>query len=436
MPGAAPVAISAGYRRYALGLLLVVFLVNYIDRQILAILLPAIKADLDLSDTQLGFLTGLAFAIFYATMGIPLGRIADRWNRRNLIVICLALWSLMTVLCGFAVNFMYLTLARIGVSVGEAGSTPASHSLIADFYPPQGRATALAVYNLGIPIGVLLGFAAGGWLNEFFGWRMAFIAVGLPGIALAVVVRLTLAEPHRGAVEGMQDDQPAPRLGEIASYLWQHRSYRHILLGASFTGVCYLALMQWSPSFLARSFGLGTGQIGLWLAPAIGLCGAAGTFLGGYLADRLRRRDLRWTAWLPGMALAISVVPAALALSSTTHVVAVSLLTVPLFLYPLHLAPFSALIQGMATLRMRSILVAISLFIANMIGLGLGPQIVGISSDLLASRYGSESLRYALLGTTALFGLWAALHFFLGARTLPEDLKAARRSAGHADDLD
>ena len=404
---------------------MLVFIVNYIDRQILAILLPAIKADLDLSDTQLGFLTGLAFAGFYVIMGIPLGRLADRWNRRSLIAICLALWSVMTALCGLAVSFLHLTLARVGVGIGEAGATPASHSLISDYYPAKARASALAIYNLGISIGVLFGFLAGGWLNEFFGWRIAFMAVGLPGVLLALIVRFTLREPPRGYADGIVDDAEIPPLKSVLAYLWQCKSYRHMMLGSGLTSVGYLALMQWSPSFLSRSFEMGSGEIGSWLAPAIGVSGGLGTLLGGVVVDRLGVRDSRWSAWVPAVALCVSVVPAALAFLSASAAASVALLTIPLFLYPIHFAPFSAVVQGLASLRMRSVMVAISGLLTNVIGLGLGPQVVGIGSDLLSDAYGVESLRYALLGTTAVFGLWAGLHFLLAARTLRQDLQRA-----------
>ena len=189
-------------RHYALGILVVVYTFNFIDRQILSILLEPVKADLGLSDTAMGMLTGFAFAMFYATLGIPIARYADRSNRRNLIALALGIWSFFTALSGVAQNFWHLLAARIGVGVGEAGCSPPAHSMIADYYPAEQRATALGIYSLGIPIGIMFGLFAGGWINEFFGWRMAFFVVGLPGIILALVVRFTLAEPPRGLAEG------------------------------------------------------------------------------------------------------------------------------------------------------------------------------------------------------------------------------------------
>ena len=220
-------------RRYALGVLVVVYTFNFIDRQILSILLEPIKHELLLSDTQLGLLTGFAFAMFYATLGIPIARFADRGNRRNLIAVSLAIWSAMTALSGAAVNFVYLLIARIGVGIGEAGCSPSSHAMIADYYPIRTRATALGVYALGIPIGTLFGFLAGGWINQYFGWRAAFLVVGLPGLILALLVRFTVREPPRGMAEGRDASAAQPGIVETLSYLLAKRSFRHLAFGAA-----------------------------------------------------------------------------------------------------------------------------------------------------------------------------------------------------------
>ena len=416
-----PFEVSDGYRRYVLGMLLTIFVVSYVDRQILAILLPPIKAEMDLSDTQLGFLTGFAFAIFYAVMGIPIGQWADRWNRRNIISICLVLWSLMTAASGLALNFIHLVLARIGVGVGEAGTGPCNHSLIADYYPVESRATAMGIYSLGIPIGALLGIIAGGWINEFFGWRMAFIAVGLPGVMLAVIIQLTLKEPPRGHADGVTDIKDAPDLKEVLTFLWGSRTYVHLLLGACVTGMCYIAVTQWVPSYMSRSFGLGTGEIATLFGPAVGIAGGLGTLFSGYMVDKLRPRDLRWQAWIPGAAIFLTIPGVTLSCLASSANMAVVYLILPLFFFPMQLAPFSALVQGLVPLRMRSVAVAISLFISTVIAFGLGPQVTGIVSDLLEPRFGVDSLRYGILVVAVGGAVWSGIHFLICAQSIKAD---------------
>lgn len=416
---------SDGYRRYVLGLLLTIFVVSYVDRQILAILMPPIKAEMDLSDTELGFLTGFAFAIFYAVMGIPIGQWADRWNRRSIISICLVLWSLMTAASGLAVNFVYLVLARIGVGVGEAGTGPCNHSLLADYYPAESRASAMGIYSLGIPIGALLGIVAGGWINEFFGWRMAFIAVGLPGVVLALIVHFTLKEPPRGHSDGVADVEDAPELKEVLRFLWGSRTFVHLLLGACITGMCYIAVTQWVPSYLSRSFGLGTGEIATLFGPAVGIAGGLGTLFSGYMVDTLRPRDLRWQAWIPGTAIFLTIPGVTLSCLAPTANLAVAYLILPLFFFPMQLAPFSALVQGLVPLRMRSVSVAISLFISTVIAFGLGPQVTGIVSDLLAPTYGDESLRYGILVVAVGGAVWSTIHFLICAKSIKAEQAAA-----------
>ena len=300
--------ITAAYRRYALIILLLVFASSHVDRQILAILLEPIKHDLVLSDTQLGFLSGIAFALFYATLGIPIAMWADRSNRRNIIALALATWSGMTVLCGMAANFSQLALARIGVGVGEAGSSPPSHSMIADMYQPAERGTAMGVFASGANLGLLLGFLVGGWVNQWYGWRVAFYVVGVPGLVLAVIVRLTLREPPRGYAEGLKpSQQAAPRLGEVIRFMLSPPSLRHLLAGASLTAFVGYGVILWLPAFLARLHGMTSGAIGTLLALFLGLIGGLGTYGGGLLADRLARRDVRWNVWMVGIATLLMV---------------------------------------------------------------------------------------------------------------------------------
>ena len=259
---------SRPYLRYAMGILTAVYMFNLIDRQILSILMPAIKAEMQLSDTALGFLSGIAFALFYATLGIPIARLADRWSRVNIITISLSLWSLMTAVCGLAQNFWHLLASRILVGVGEAGSGPASHSLISDYVPLETRSSALAIYSLGIPLGVMIGFSVGGWLEQHYGWRVAFMGVGLPGVVLAAVVRLTLREPPRGHADGRVAAGAAeqPPLKVVASVMWKRKSFRHLVLGIGAQAIAGYGVLQWTPSFLHRSYQMTSSEIGLSLA--------------------------------------------------------------------------------------------------------------------------------------------------------------------------
>jgi len=412
-------------RRYVLGVLVVVYTFNFIDRQILSILLEPIKLELELSDSQLGLLTGFAFALFYATLGIPIARYADRGNRRNLIALSLTIWSGFTALSGVAQNFWYLLVARIGVGVGEAGCSPPSHAMIADYYPVERRATALGIYSLGIPVGILFGFLAGGWINEFFGWRWAFFVVGVPGLLLAILVRTTVREPVRGMAEGRTASDDLPGVVETFRYLLTKPSFRHLAFGGALTAFVGYSYVSWIPSFLIRSHGMGTGEVGTWLGLILGIPGGIGIALGGYLADRFGGRDTRWYLWIVTVALAAGVPFAALVFITDSAMWALLLLNVPVLLGNFYQATSFSQTQGLAGLRMRAVAAAVLLFIINIIGLGAGPQTVGILSDLLSAEYGRESLRYALLIATFV-NLWAAVHYYIAGKHLAKDLAEAR----------
>lgn len=410
---------------YALGLLTIVYSFNFIDRQLLAILQESVKADLGLSDSQLGLLTGFAFAAFYVIAGIPIARWADRGNRRNIVALSLFVWSFMTALSGFVLNYMQLLLVRIGVGIGEAGGSPPSHSMISDIFPPTERASAIGFYSMGVSIGILFGFLAGGWLNEYFGWRIAFIIVGAPGILLAVVVRMSIKEPIRGLVEHRQaSDTPVPMM-KVVSVLWSRRSFRHMAIGAALNAFAGYSISNWIASFMIRSHGMSTGELGTWLALTIGLGGAVGVFCGALLADRLAPRDKRWYMWLPALAGIIS-----LPFTISTYLVAgayTSLMMgiIPGILFNVYLGNTIATTHGLVGLRMRALSSAILFLIINIIGLGLGPWSVGMLSDYLQPSLGIESLRYAMLYLLPPIMFWSACHFFLAARTLREDLAAA-----------
>jgi predicted MFS family arabinose efflux permease len=416
-----PGIFSPAVRNYALSVLVVVYTFNFIDRQILSILLEPIKQDLGLSDSALGMLTGFAFALFYATLGIPIARFADRGNRRNLIALALTIWSGMTALSGLAQNFWHLLLARIGVGVGEAGCSPPAHSMIADYFPAENRATALGIYSLGIPFGILFGFIAGGWLNEFFGWRVAFFVVGIPGVLLALLVRYTLREPPRGMAEGRVAEVEQPTVMETFRFLWSKRSFRHMAVGGGLTAFVGYGVVTWVPSFLIRSYGMSTGDVGTYLGLILGIPGGIGIALGGYLADRYGARDTRWYLWVVAVAL-IACVPLSFGVYlSATAFASLIFLIIPILLGNFYQATTFSQTQGLVSLRMRSVAAAVLLFILNIIGLGAGPQAVGILSDVLQPQYGDESLRYALL-ILSLVNVWSAYHYYLAGKYLKDDL--------------
>ena len=418
---------SKAYSRYALGLLVVVYVFNFIDRSILSILLQSIKEEFQVSDTYLGFLSGIAFAALYTIIGIPIARWSDRGRRSSIIALAILVWSGMTAATGLAQSFTHLVLARIGVGIGEAGCSPPAHSLISDFFPPSRRATALAIYSLGIPIGGGIGYLAGGWLNQYFDWRMAFIVVGLPGVLLAVIVRLTLKEPKRGHFDApTPETETAPErsVQQVLQFMNGLKSFRHMALAASLHAFYGYGAGAFLATFFIRSHQMTAGEVGTWFAAIACTAGVAGTFLGGYLADRLGRRDRRWYMWVPALATLISIPFTFFLYLASDPYVALALYFPGSIMGGMYLGPTFAMTQTLVPSAMRATAAAILLFAINMIGLGLGPQGVGILSDLLAPTLGIESLRYALLTIVVAFALWSVIHYLFAAKSLRADLDA------------
>ncbi len=416
----------ASSRYYALGLLTVVYTFNFVDRQLLAILQESIKADLLLSDSQLGLLTGFAFAVFYVLAGIPIARWADKSNRKNIIALAIGCWSFMTAVSGMVQNYTQLLLARIGVGVGEAGGSPPAHSIISDIFPPEKRASALAFYCTGINIGVLLGFLFGGWMNEVFSWRVAFFVVGAPGLIIALIVGVTLREPIRGFSENKSALIGSEvSYGVVFSTLWNCRSFRHIAAGGALNAFAAYSTSSWIASFMIRSHGLSTGEIGTWLAAIMGLGGAFGVFFGGYIAERLALKDVRWYVWLPSLTgfVCIPFLVATYLVRDPYH--SFYLQIIPGILFNVYIGNALAMTHGLVGLRMRALSSAILFFILNIIGLGLGPWLVGSLSDALEPIFGIESLRYAMVFLIPPVMCWSALHFYLGANSLASDLAQA-----------
>jgi predicted MFS family arabinose efflux permease len=428
-PGGA--GLSKGYVNYALGLLLVIYSLNFLDRQIVNILAEPIKKDLGLTDTQLGLLTGLAFAIVYTVLGIPIARYADRPNSNRVWVIAIALsvWSAFTALCGLAQNYLQLLAARIGVGVGEAGCTPPAHALISDKVAPEKRASALALYSMGVPIGSLLGLAIGGAIAATLGWRWGFILVGLPGLLLALITVATLKEPRRLAAEQtIANARPAGSFASAVRELGRKQAYWWACLAAaaiSFLGYGQIAFLG---SFYARVHEMPIGQIGLLLGLMIGISGVIGTFAGGQIADAAARRDTRAYMTVPAVAIILGGPFFVWAMLNDDPMMSIGLLAIPTALNSLWYGPVYAAVQSIVPPRLRATAVAIMLFIVNMIGLGLGPLTMGLVSDYFATAMGygpAEGLRWALL-TTALVGLIALVSFLMARRTIREELEAAK----------
>jgi MFS family permease len=420
------------YAGYVLAVLALAYAVNVMDRSVLAVLLESIKHTFHTTDTQQGLLGGLAFALFYATLGVPIAALADRTSRRNVLATCVMLWSVMTALCGMATSFPLLLAARVGTAVGEAGGTPPSHSLISDYFPLSTRATALSLYALGVPLGSMLGSLLGGWGSELYGWRTAFMLVGTPGLFVALLVFLTVREPTRGQADADVSSEEArlararlaaPRLSVALSYLWKQASFRNMGLAAGLHSLVWYAGSTLNAAFLHRSHGMTSGEAGSWLAVFSGTA-ALGTFLGGFLCDRVsvRTNDRRWYMWVPGYAT-LAMVPFQFSsyLASGLWVMVPSFM-VMMILGSFFFGPSFAMSQGLAPLRMRAVATSLVLFIQTLVGLGLGPILVGIISDHLRPSIGeAEGLRYGLV-SVGVVNVWAAFHYFRAARTVREDL--------------
>ncbi|KAA1194619.1 MFS transporter [Pseudohalioglobus sediminis] len=404
-------------------MLTLVYAFNFVDRQILVILQEPIKVDMGLSDAQLGLLSGFSFALVYITAGIPIAWWADRTNRRNIIAGALTVWSGMTALSGLAQNYTHLLLARIGVGIGEAGGSPPAHAMISDYYPAHQRGTALAIYSTGVHLGILLGFIVGGVVSQFYGWRVAFFSVGIPGILLAVVFVLTVKEPSRGRWDSASAEVHKPTLAETLKTLSRFRSFWLLALATGLSAFAGYGSGNFAPSFLIRNHGFSVGEVGVILAIVSGGAGMIGTFLGGYIADKLGHRDRRWYLWVPAIAglIALPLSFPYLLLDNTALVLGFSFfLSIAMNTY---LGPALAIAHGIVPPAMRAQASAILFFVLNLIGLGLGPLTAGLLSDALQPHYGEDSLRYAMLAI-ALLSTPSILLYYLASRRLPHDLAA------------
>jgi MFS family permease len=411
---------NLGANRFGvLALLFAVYTFNFLDRQILGILAAPIKAELELTDTQLGLLGGIAFALFYSGLGIPIAWLADRKSRAWIITIAFALWSVFTAACGLAANFVQLFLMRMGVGVGEAGGVAPSYSLIADYFPPKERARAFAVYSFGIPIGSALGVLLGGVFASLIDWRAAFIAVGVAGLLLAPIFRWLVREPARGRYDPGAPQQAASFLKTLA-VLARKPSFWLMSLGAASSSIMNYGWFFWIPSFLMRSHHLPIRGVSYFFAAILLIGGIAGIWLGGVLGDRFGARSRRIYALIPAAAFLLAIPGSVLGVLSPSLTATFFLFLIPTALGLAWLGPVITAQQHLVAPHMRATASAIYIFIINLIGLGLGTVLIGALSDALTRRFGAEALRYSL-ASGSVFYLIAAILFLIASRFLPKD---------------
>lgn len=419
---------SPAYRRYGLAVMTAVYTLNLIDRGVMMLLLQPIKEDLQLSDSQLGLVTGIAFGVFYATLGLPIARWADRGNRVTITSLAIGIWGLTAMAALVVTNFMHLLLLRIAAAVGEAGCKPPTYSLLGDYFPaPAERSRAISIYFAGGPLSALVSFMVGGWLNELYGWRMTFLLMGVPGLLLAVLVKLTLIEPRSSATKVDAKQLPMPPLREVLAVLWYRRTCRHLTIALILLFTMGMGLGPWKASFMMRTHGMNTGELGIWLGLINGLGGIAGVLLGGYVAGRFFANKEGKQMIMSALTVA-AMAPffvAFLTLQDPHHAL--------LALIPYHLTlgifmgPTYALLQRLVPDQMRATTLSAVMLLANLIGMGVGPQLVGVLSDLFAPSLGRDALRCAML-CMSFISVWSAYHFWQVSRTVKDDLAA--RSAG------
>lgn len=419
-------AISRARAFYILGVLLFVHLFNFVDRQILTILIDPIKNDLGVSDTAMGFLTGFAFAVFYAGAAVPIARYADRGNRRNLVSFCIGVWSLATAASGMVASYVQLAVARIGVAAGEAGAGPAIHSMVTDLFALRRRATALAVVSSGATLGILFGLVFGGILNDVVGWRWAFIIVGLPGIALAVVFRLTVPEPKRGQADGVDIAPSDQTLSQVVRHILGRPTLILIMLSMAAHALTSYAFLGWTPTFMIRVHEMTTSQTGIWTGVTMGGALFAGNLAASFLADKLGARDMRWYLWIPGIGNFLSL-PAALYFTLVGNPIAALIAFVPfMFFVSTWSSPTSALVMTIVPANTRAFTSAVLGLLNQLVGMGMGPLLVGILNDMFAPQFGTDAVRYSL--TVMTVGLIVSgLLFMIAAQSLKKERERVAR---------
>ncbi|WP_240975158.1 spinster family MFS transporter [Paraburkholderia aromaticivorans] len=445
---------TASYRVWLLSLLVLTYAWSFVDRIILSVVGQAIKTEMNLTDLQLGLLGGLAFSIFYSVLSLPISRLAERYSRVMLISVAIAGWSIMTALCGTAGSYWQLLMYRIGVGIGEAGGTPAAHSLIADQFPPERRATALSIYALGPPLGVFIGALGGGWVAQHYGWRAAFLVMGLPGLIVAMLTYMTLREPDRGASELGKAAAPegVPSFAAVVRTLLADKAAVQMVLGYVVGSFALYGINLFIPVYLTRAFGMNSAEAGLVFAVAIGVAGMIGNGFGGLLTDRLASRNVQWYGLVPALGTIIGFPIMAIAFLQREWPVAITLIFVSTVLLSFFYGATNAVIQGTVTPRMRARAAAFVLLLVSFVGQGGGPAVVGFLSDKFSASLFTEGnyrlmcgtphvtgghgvsafhgalveacadasatgIRYAMLSITVVLA-WSALHYFLASRTM------------------
>ena len=466
---------SESYKQSVLWLLVLAYTFNFIDRTIISTIGQAIKVDLKLTDTQLGLLGGLAFALLYTTLGIPIARIAERHSRVNIITIAIVIWSGFTALCGLATSFFQLLLFRVGVGVGEAGLSPPAHSLISDYFEPKKRASALSIYSFGIPLGTMFGAVAGGWIAQNLDWRMAFMLVGLPGVIVAILLKVFVKEPPRGysdrlvaqqaadapALEG-DETAPAvhakpPSILAVAKRIFGKWGFFHMVAGITLASFAGYGTGQYSAPYFIRMFGLDLATVGLIFGVIGGVAAGIGTLLGGFLTDYAARKSGRWYALVPAIGLLIACPLYILVYTRNDWKLAAGLLLIPGIFHYTYLGPTFGVIQNAVSLRMRATATALLFFVLNLIALGFGPPFCGWVIDMLSqAQFAAKDLgpffdlcpggvgkegagaaidaackaavaqgtRDGIVWNLLIYG-WAGLHYLLAAITLPRDMADA-----------
>ncbi len=415
---------SNSYKWFVLACLTFVYMLNYIDRQIIVILQEDIKRDLLLSDTQLGLMSGLAFAMLYTTLGIPLAKLADSYNRKNILTFCLAFWSFMTILSGRAQNFVQMLLSRIGVSVGEAGCIPPSHSIISDYFPQDKRATALSIHSSGIYFGILLGFIMAGGIANTYGWRAAFLVLGVAGVVFALIFYFIIREPIRGRLEAQHNNENKTTLKSAVVYLFRQKSFVYVCIANGFTTYAMNSSGSFLPSYLMRYHKVELLTVSIVLGLAVGFGGILGTFIGGKIADRKGAKDKKWYLYVPIMACLLALPSAAVIYYSENPNISMGAVFPTVLINALFFGPVYAICQSLAKPDMRAMATAILLLFMNGIGLAFGPLVTGVISDYLEPSFGALSLRYAIsINFSSL--LLAALLYWLASKHYEKDLQKA-----------
>ena len=419
---------TRGYSHYVLAVLTVMYTFNYLDRYVLTILVVPIQEELGLSDTMMGFLLGPAFAFVYTGLGIPVAYLADRYSRRTILAISLTLWSAMTAASGLARTATQLAVTRVGVGIGEAGGSAPAHSMISDYFPAERRAFAFGIFQQGVYVGQMLGLAVGGILVEWIGWRETFFAVGLPGIGVAIILHRTVRDPERGRFDPkpiVDESEPAPGIREVFRTLWRRPSFRALMVGGGIASFAGTGFGFWLPVLFERVHEMSRMEVGLIFGPVMALSGSAGAILAGLLTDRLGKRDERFLMWIPAASVFLSL-PFLLGVCLWPTSFGAIVCAVPSGILGGGWAPaVYAAAQSLAPPRMRALAASLMILSITLVGMGAGPQAVGVLNDVLSSRFGEDAVRYSM-SIVLVTSLVGSLALLLGARHLKDDLRAGQ----------